>query len=214
MMMRADTRIQLASDVRWGVRKRPQQTRSRETVERILAAGRAVLTDDGYDAFSTNRVAAVAEISPGSLYQYFADKTSILDQVIDRYWEEVSERTTAALAERIGGAGESMVRSVADALLASLEEDPALLRVLVEELPASRNRTRRAALVARVRDLTAAYLGGRPAEIGRSDPSVAAWVLVVAIENIALRWVLDRPPYSRDAVLQEIVALAEGYLSP
>lgn len=196
------------------MRKTPQQARSRETVERILAAGRAVLTDDGYDAFSTNRVAAVAGISPGSLYQYFADKTSILDQVIDRYWDEVSERITAALAERIGGAGVSMIRSVADALLASLEEDPALLRVLVEELPAARNRARHAALVARVRDLTAAYLGGRPAEIGRPDPGVAAWVLVVAIENIALRWVLDRPPYSREAVLQEIVALAEGYLSP
>ncbi|MET0526483.1 MAG: helix-turn-helix domain-containing protein, partial [Nocardioides sp.] len=35
-------------------------------VERIIAAGRQVLLLEGYDAFSTNRIAARAGISPGS----------------------------------------------------------------------------------------------------------------------------------------------------
>lgn len=57
------TRIQFAS-----VRKIPQQHRSRQMVQRLLEAARAVLVRDGYDGFSTNRVAAEAGVSPGSLY--------------------------------------------------------------------------------------------------------------------------------------------------
>jgi len=37
-------------------------------VQRLLEAARAVLVRDGYDGFSTNRVAAEAGVSPGSLY--------------------------------------------------------------------------------------------------------------------------------------------------
>lgn len=194
------------------MRKTPTQARSRATVERILEAGRQVLIDDGYETFSTNRVAVAAGISPGSLYQYFSDKASILDIVISRYWDDVSERTASALALKASSAGTPAIRSVADALLGGLEQDPALLRVLTEELPASRNRDRHAALVNRVRDLTAAYLHAGAVVRTRPDPQLTAWVLVVAMENIALRWVLDRPPYPREAVLEEMVALTAGYL--
>ncbi|MFE6646627.1 TetR/AcrR family transcriptional regulator [Nocardioides sp. NPDC057772] len=195
------------------MRKTPRQARSKATVERILTAGRQVLVDDGYESFSTNRVAAAAGISPGSLYQYFSDKASILDIVISRYWEDVSERTASALALHASTTGTPAIRSVADALLAGLEQDPTLLRVLTEELPASRNRDRHAALVTRVRDLTAAYLHAGAVARNRPDAHLTAWVLVVAMENIALRWVLDRPPYPREAVLEEMVALTVGYLS-
>ncbi|MGY0536380.1 TetR/AcrR family transcriptional regulator [Nocardioides sp. YJ-D4] len=195
------------------MRKTPTQARSRATVERILEAGRQVLVEDGYETFSTNRVAVAAGISPGSLYQYFSDKASILDIVISRYWDDVSERTASALALQTSIVGTPAIRSVADALLAGLEQDPALLRVLTEELPASRNRDRHAALVNRVRELTAAYLRAGSVGMTRPDPQITAWVLVVAMENIALRWVLDRPPYPREAVLEEMVALTAGYLS-
>ncbi len=54
-------------------------------VERIIAAGQTVLLRDGYEKASTNRVAGEAGISPGSLYQYFPDKESVLAAVIDRH---------------------------------------------------------------------------------------------------------------------------------
>ena len=106
------------------MRKTPRQARSRAMVERIVAAGRAVLVQDGYDAFSTNRVAAAAGVSPGSLYQYFPDKAAILDVVIDQYWTEVADSVAASLADRIGEFGPGMIRATADALVAALEADP------------------------------------------------------------------------------------------
>jgi AcrR family transcriptional regulator len=182
-------------------------------VERIVAAGRQVLVANGYDAFSTNRVAAAAGISPGSLYQYFPDKAAILDVVIDRYWDEVAERVAASLADRIGAFGPEMVRDTADALIAALEADQALLRVVAEELPIHRSRDRRAALEKRIRELTATYLMARPESSSRPVPAVAAWVIVLAVENLAMRWVLDQPAQvSREQLIDEMVALVGGYL--
>lgn len=196
------------------MRKAPQQARSREMVERIIAAGRAVLVDRGYDAFSTNRVATTAGISPGSLYQYFPDKAAILDVVIDRYWDEVAERVAASLADRIGAFGPAMIRDTADALVVALEADRELLRVVSEELPIQRSRERRAALERRVRELASTYLMARPDLTRRPSPTTTAWVVVLAIESLATRWVLDQPAtIGRDDLLDEIVALVGGYLS-
>lgn len=181
-------------------------------VERIVTAGRAVLVADGYDAFSTNRVAAAAGVSPGSLYQYFPDKAAILDIVVDRYWDEVAEQVAASLADRITEIGPAMVRDTVDALVTALESDRALLRVVAEELPIGRNRERLGVLERRIRELGAMYLAMRPEVSRRPDAGHAAWVLLLAIEHITVRWVLDQPGMTRDQLLDELVALVTGYL--
>jgi AcrR family transcriptional regulator len=181
-------------------------------VERIVAAGREVLVEEGYDAFATNRVAAAAGISPGSLYQYFPDKAAILEVVVDRYVERTAEQVASAMTERIGGVGLAVVRDIVDALVAALEADRALLRVVTEELPIVRSRPRLDALERRVSELAATYLLARPEHSRRPRPAASTWVTVLAIENLAIRWVLDQPPIDRDELLDEIVALVGGSL--
>ena len=60
------------------LRKKPKQTRSKLMVDNILEASIRVLKQHPYHQFTTNRVAEVAGISIGSLYQYFPNKQSIL----------------------------------------------------------------------------------------------------------------------------------------
>lgn len=178
-------------------------------VERIIQAGRDVLVKHGYDAFSTNRVAEVAGISPGSLYQYFPDKAAIIDVVIDRYMAETSERVVGSMGDRLGPPSPDLVRTVFDALITALETDAALLRVVYEVLPLARNVGPRAAMEKRVQELATMALslvGGHP------RPATAAWIAVLAVENISVRWVLDQPPISRDELLDEMVALVGGYV--
>lgn len=179
-------------------------------VERIVTAGRAVLVADGYDAFSTNRVAAAAGISPGSLYQYFPDKAAILDVVVDRYWDEIANRVVASLGDRLGEFGPAAARATADALLSALEADRALLRVIQEDLPPRRLRGKLRSLEQRVRELATALFAMQPG--GRQTAAVRAWVVVLAVENLATRWVIDEPDIDRDRLLDEIVDLAMGYL--
>lgn len=180
-------------------------------VERIVEAARVVLVRDGYEAFTTNRVADEASVSPGSLYQYFPDKSALVTVVMDRWSAEISDRVAASLA----GAGPvdvqdpATVRAIADALLTALEADAGLLRIVWEELPAVRHRAAQRALEQRVRELLAVYLSA--AGVTAADPAARAWVIVMAVENVAVRWVLDRPAISREAILGEFTALAGGY---
>lgn len=196
-------------------RKTPQQQRSREMVERILAAGRTVVLRDGYDAASTNRIAAEAGVSPGSLYQYFPNKDAVLNAIVGRYSDDVADRITAALADRfeLNETGPEMVRATLEALLDALGENAELLRIVADELPRSENLARAEALEERVTGLISAYLAARPPEL-RSDlaPTTAAWILVRAIENLSVRYVLDRPPIDRTTFVSELELLVAGYL--
>jgi hypothetical protein len=58
-------------------RRRPKQRRAHQTVEAVLDAVARVLKREGVNAVTTNRIAEVAGVSIGSVYQYFPDKRSL-----------------------------------------------------------------------------------------------------------------------------------------
>jgi AcrR family transcriptional regulator len=75
--MRANTHI-------LEVRKFPQQIRSQRRVEKILSAAIEVFKEVGFDAATTNEIAARAEVSIGSLYQFYPNKSAILNALSTR----------------------------------------------------------------------------------------------------------------------------------
>ena len=81
-------------------RKRPRQERSRFTVEAILIATERVLAEHGVQGATTNRIAEVAGVSIGSLYQYFPNKDAILVELVE---DQRVERVHAVVGR--GGAG-------------------------------------------------------------------------------------------------------------
>jgi AcrR family transcriptional regulator len=78
------------------VRKRPRQARSSRLVTYILEAAVRVLEREGAQKFTTARVAEVAGVSVGSLYQYFPNKEAILFRLQTDEWNQ-----TSALLESI-----------------------------------------------------------------------------------------------------------------
>jgi len=77
-----------AADPTGPLRRAPSQRRSRERVERILAVATELIAARGSDALRMAEVAAKAEISIGSLYQYFPDKAAIIRALAERYSAE------------------------------------------------------------------------------------------------------------------------------
>jgi AcrR family transcriptional regulator len=104
-------------------------------VDRILDAAIRVLAREGYAAMSTNRVAAEAGVSIGSLYRYFADKDEIFDSLRARATQSVFADLTAAIAGAAGRPARDGVRSVVAALVTSLREHAAVTRALINEVP-------------------------------------------------------------------------------
>ena len=59
-------------------RRKPTQSRSRILVEAIIQACQQVLENEGAEQLTTHRIAEVAGVTIGSLYQYFPNKEAIL----------------------------------------------------------------------------------------------------------------------------------------
>lgn len=79
-------------------RRTPQQARSIERVDRILDAAAQLLAEKGYNAVKTNHIAKRADVSIGSVYQFFPNRFAIFHALAERYRERIAE----CLAKYIG----------------------------------------------------------------------------------------------------------------
>ena len=77
------------------VRRQPVQARSQARVERIVAAATALIDEDGVDAATTRAIASRAGIPVASLYQFFADRDAVLDEVLRRELAGLDEHVAA-----------------------------------------------------------------------------------------------------------------------
>jgi AcrR family transcriptional regulator len=82
--------------VKTTTRRQPVQARSQARVERILAAATAIVEEDGVDAATTRAVAARAGVPVATLYQFFADRDAVLDEVLRRELEALDRHVAAA----------------------------------------------------------------------------------------------------------------------
>lgn len=65
-------------------RATPRQARARDRVEAILVAARGIIEHEGVEPLSTQRIAKVAGIPVGSVYQFFPNKHSIVLELAKR----------------------------------------------------------------------------------------------------------------------------------
>lgn len=117
------------------MRKAPRQARSRLTVQAIIDSGARILSDEGWAAFTTNKVAEVAGVSIGSLYQYFPDKLSLIDAIRSRHMDDSLAVLRKAQADDLSPVAFAV--TVARGMIAAHSRYPGLHRVLLDEAPAT-----------------------------------------------------------------------------
>jgi AcrR family transcriptional regulator len=79
------------------VRREPSQERALRTIETIFIATAQIVEEDGVGALNTNKIAARAGFSVGTLYQYFPSKEAILLAMIERQRSRVLEKLSDLL---------------------------------------------------------------------------------------------------------------------
>jgi AcrR family transcriptional regulator len=81
-------------------------------VNAILEATVQVLLDVGTERLTTTRVAARAGVSVGTLYQYFPNKSALLQAILNRHLSEVAEAIEAVCQERKGKSASQMATAL------------------------------------------------------------------------------------------------------
>jgi AcrR family transcriptional regulator len=183
-------------------RKPPKQSRSRVTVSTILDAAIRILDQDGVDAFTTTRVAEVAGVSVGTLYQYFKNRDSILDALQDREFERATEFMLRVLAQS-HASPERLARSVIAGLLELYAACPALHRLLVVEglrvTPADRVQAFDLRMVSAIR----AFFATSALPLRRTNLDAAAFVIYNSVRATMLARLLAAPAFITDEALEE-----------
>lgn len=181
----------------------------------VIAAER-VLASHGVAGLTTNRVAEVAGVSIGSLYQYFPNKEAIAAALFERHvarflgsaMQLVSAHATlgpAEILEAIGRAIASLFRETRP-VHRQLRE----LRALAGQLePLDRALDRLVTVVA-------SYLRARP-EVTVADPDIAAFAVVHATEGAITAFAIrqhELPPPLDDpeTIGRELARMLSAYL--
>ena len=100
-------------------RKSPVQARSNASVNAILEATVQVLLGVGKERLTTTRVALRAGVSVGTLYQYFPNKSALLQAALQRHLDEVTSAVELACKEQEGATLRQMATGLVTAFFAA-----------------------------------------------------------------------------------------------
>jgi AcrR family transcriptional regulator len=199
-------------------RKSASQKRSRLTVDTLLQATARVLVKDGYDRASTNRIADVAGVSIGSLYQYFPSKEALVAAVIDRQTQEMMALARDALIKVAIQPVEEAIRELVKLGIDTHRVNPKLHRVLTEQVPRVGRLDNVQAIDRQAYALVRTYLDAHRDEIQVADVELAAFVCVTTVEALTHAAVIYRPDVLSDekanAFIDEVTRLVLRYLRP
>jgi AcrR family transcriptional regulator len=197
-------------------RKSASQARSRQTVDALLEATARILLKDGYDKASTNKIAAVAGVSIGSLYQYFPSKEALVAAVIDRHMHEMFRVVRDALVKVATRPIEVAARELVAVMIEAHRVNPKLHRILVEQTPRTGQLENVEAVEREAYGLVRAYLEAHRDELDVADPNLAAFVCVTAVEALTHAAVVRRPESLTDeqaaALVDDVIRLVVRYL--
>jgi AcrR family transcriptional regulator len=197
-------------------RKLASQERSRATVDALVEATARILVKEGFDKASTNRIAEVAGVSVGSLYQYFPSKEALVAAVMDRHRQEIAQTVRDELAEVLTQPVEKAMRKLVAVGVKAHRVDPKLHCVLAEQIPSVGKLEKAETFSVENHTQFKTYLEKHRDELCVKDLELASFVCVTAIEALTHNAVLHHARMLSDdameALIDEGARLVTGYL--
>ncbi|MGE4133000.1 MAG: TetR/AcrR family transcriptional regulator [Bdellovibrionales bacterium] len=194
-------------------RKKPKQTRSKALVDSIYQATVRILPRIGVDGLTTKKVAETAGVSIGSLYQYFPNKDSILEAVMDM----AISTTTASVNKAVDQLGtmtmEQSVSLMVDHVLGVFLDDKLRMREVFKRAPELQRVPilyyTRQKVVERLAAHAERKMPGLPSE----DYKTMAFISANAAMGVVQTMLFDETQtYSKDELAAELKIMIVAYL--
>lgn len=164
------------------------------TYEAILKATAQVLSAEGVDRVNTNRVAEVAGVSIGSLYQYFPNKEAMMQALIDSYANRLVKHLSGYLEQLSQEPAGGAIRSYVKAMLSLPREDPELHRAFVLVVFKLGHESIRK-LEEQLMFIVRAYLETQKHRLIPKNLDLATFILVTTVESVTNIALLKHPEY-------------------
>jgi AcrR family transcriptional regulator len=195
-------------------RKQPRQARSQASVNAVLEATVQVLEREGLDAATTTRIAEVAGVSIGTLYQYFSHRDAIFNALQDREFERALALMQGVLSDgNLDRTPRETVTAVVRGLAELYRACPGLHRLLAIEGLRVAKAERVYAFDMRVIAIIRHFLTATKAPIRRKNLDAAAFVAFQSVRATMLASLIERPPALGEAeLIDEIADLVLRYL--
>lgn len=192
-------------------RKLPKQERSQATVSAILIATTRILTEEGYDKFNTNRVAELAGVSVGSLYQYFPNKAALLYALGEHHANEMAQLAQ----QHLEGLGDrsilEVLQQIIKAVLAAYAVNPKLYRILHQQVPRSEEMQKLDD--ARIEQMLHAFLALHRDQLRPQNLDITVFIISRTIKALLYDAIADRPNLLKNGELeQELMRMLSSYL--
>ena len=179
--------------------------------EQLIATGRSLFAERGFDATSIEEVAARAKVSKPVVYEHFGGKEGLYAVVVDREVRSLLDRVTNALT---AGHPRELLEQAALALLDYIEGETDGFRILVRESPVGSASGNFSSVLNDVAHQVEHILGAEFKTRG-FDPKLAELYSQALVGMVALtgRWWLEVRKPRKDMVAAHLVNLAWNGLS-
>lgn len=104
--------------------------------EQLIAVGRTLFAQDGYEAVSMERIASTAKISKPIVYEHFGGKEGLYAVIVDREMQKLTKALMGSLSDSTAHPRELLERA-ALAFLTYIEENSDGFQVLVRDSPST-----------------------------------------------------------------------------
>ena len=187
-------------------RKQPQQERSKITVDAILTATARILTEEGYQKASTNRIAELAGVSIGSLYQYFPNKESLVATLFEKHLNSMVEIMESKLSHVRDAPLEIAVSELVKAAIAAHAVNPKLHKVFSEEVPRIGRFKEVPNAGERITKMLRVYLEPWRDRIHPKNLDLTAFILERTVESLSHAAVIEYPELLINGELEQEVS--------
>ena len=191
-----------------------RQARGQQRMRLLLDVAEQLFAEIGFEATTTNAIAARAGMSPGSLYQFFPNKDAIAETLATRYLEQLHATQAYSFAPEIVHLPlDALIDRVVDPLVALHAAHPGFWTLFGGSTVSPRLAVATRDFMDAVHQRAEAMFAVRAPHLSPADRTRCANVSVQLIRAL-LPLVVAADAAERDAVVQELKAAQRGYLAP
>jgi len=195
-------------------RRAPRQLRSRILFEKIIGTAKALFEQHGFAHVTTNKIAEEANISIGSLYQYFTNCESIALAVYEQACAKAALTMKRRVLESLSLPLEMSIPKHIEWVLEIYEKDRYALLQLMYEVPELRPISQPLSIGSLMSRTSQTVLEQHFSGVTQDIVARKSYILDKSVTGVISHYLEDRPDFlSRQEAIAEMTDLVRLYLN-